>query len=231
MFNNAVYIIPSASFLNPEMLGRFENFTIDDSKFLRSALYLNMVENFFRDENKTDCYFVLDESDRDFITDEFKLNKLNFHFADLSKPKLLFENLFLKEFNTHKNNIIISSDIIGINQTELDKYFNLLNIDDESLLIGKSKEGVIGVFGFNSYSLDIFNCLVKSDFKYSNFLSCSKTLNHFIHTLNDILLIKNIEHFKQLYIELSQKKSIEYCSQQMHEKFTHLFIEYKELLK
>jgi len=110
-------------------------------------------------------------------------------------------------------------------------YFNLLNIDDESLLIGKSKEGVIGVFGFNSYSVDIFNCLVKSDFNYNAFLSCIKTFNHFIHTLNDILLIKNIEHFKQLYIELSQKKSMEYCSQQMHEKFTHLFIEYKELLK
>jgi hypothetical protein len=144
---------------------------------------------------------------------------------------LLFENLFLKEFNAHKNNIILSADLIGINQIEVDKYFNLLNIDDESLLIGKSKEGVIGVFGFNSYSTDIFSCLVKSDFNYSNFLSCTKTLNHFIHTLNDILLIKNIEHFKQLYIELSQKKSIEYCSQQIHEMFTHLFIEYKDLLK
>jgi hypothetical protein len=231
MFNNAVYIIPSASFLNPEIQSTFENFTIHDSRFLKSTLYLNLVENFLIDGNKADCYFVLDESDRDFITNDFITNNLNFHFADLSKPKLLFENLFIKEFNTHKNNIIISSDIIGINQTELDKYFNLLNIDDESLLIGKSNEGVIGVFGFNSYSLDIFNCLVKSDFNYNNFLSCTKTLNHFIHTLNDILLIKNIEHFKQLYIELSQKKSIEYCSQKMHEKFTHLFIEYKELLK
>jgi len=231
MFNNAAYIIPSASFLNPVLLSTFENFSIDDSKFLRSALYLNLVENFLIGEKKNDYYFVLDEFDRDFITDDFKFDNLNFHFADLTKQKLLFENLFLKEFSSHKNNIVLSSDIIGINHTELDKYFNLLNIDDESLLIGKSKEGVIGMFGFNSYSVDIFNCLVKSDFIYNNFLSCTKTLNHFIHTLNDILLIKNIEHFKQLYIELSQKKSIEYCSQKIHEKFTHLFIEYKELLK
>lgn len=231
MFNNAAYIIPSASFLNPVELSTFENFSIDDSKYLRSALYLNLVENFLIDENKTDCYFVLDECDRDFITDDFKVDKLNFHFADLKNQNLLFESLFFKEFSSYKNNIILSSDLIGINRIELDKYFNLLNIDDESLLIGKSKEGVIGVFGFNSYSVDIFKCLVKSDFNYNNFLSCTKTLIHFIHTLNDILLIKNIEHFKQLYIELSQKKSIEYCSQQMHEKFTHLFIEYKELLK
>jgi|WetSurMetagenome_2_1015567.scaffolds.fasta_scaffold147535_2 hypothetical protein len=231
MHNNAAYIIPFASFLNPEILNAFENFTLEDSKFLKSSLYLNLVENFLTEENKTDYYFVLDECDRDFITDDFKIEKLNFHFADLKNQNLLFENLFFKEFNTHKNNIILSSDLIGINRIELDKYFNLLNIDDESLLIGKSKEGVIGVFGFNSYSVDIFNCLVKSDFNYNAFLSCIKTFNHFIHTLNDILLIKNIEHFKQLYIELSQKKSMEYCSQQMHEKFTHLFIEYKELLK
>ena len=231
MFNNAVYIIPSASFLNPEIVNTFENFSIEDSKFLKSILYLNLIENFLADEKKTDYFFVLDEFDRNFITDEFKADNINFHFADLTKPKLLFENQFLKEFTSHKNNIILSSDIIGINQTELNKYFNLLNIDDECLLIGKSREGTIGVFGFNSYSMDIFNCLVKSNFIYNNFLSCTKTLNHFIHTLNDILLIKNIEHFKQLYIELSQKKSMEYCSQKMHEKFTHLFIEYKELLK
>ena len=231
MFNNAAYIIPSASFLNPEILNAFESFTIEDSIFLKSALYLNLVENFLTAENKTDYYFVLDECDRDFITDDFKMDKLNFHFADLKNQNFFFENIFFKEFSGHKNNIILSSDLIGINRVELDKYFNLLNIDDESLLIGKSKKGVIGVFGFNSYSIDIFNCLVKSDFDYNTFLSCTKTLNHFIHTLNDILLIKNIEHFKQLYIELSQKKSMEYCSQQIHEKFTHLFIEYKELLK
>ena len=121
MFNNAVYIIPSASFLNPEIVNTFENFSIEDSKFLKSILYLNLIENFLADEKKADYFFVLDEFDCNFITDEFKADNINFHFADLTKPKLLFENQFLKEFTSHKNNIILSSDIIGINQTELNK--------------------------------------------------------------------------------------------------------------
>ena len=41
----------------------------------------------------------------------------------------------------------------------------------------------------------------------------------------------DIQDFKTLYKELSKKESLIYCSQNMHEKFTHLFIEYKELLK
>ena len=57
MFNNAVYIIPSASFLNPEIVNTFENFSIEDSKFLKSILYLNLIENFLADEKFTVDYF------------------------------------------------------------------------------------------------------------------------------------------------------------------------------
>jgi len=231
MNNNAAYIIPNSSIQNPATLKVFENFTIDDSKFLRSTLYLNLIENFLIDGSKTDFYFLMDEQDRDYLSNDFKQKKINFLFTDLTKQKLLFENLSNKEFTLHKNNIILSSDLIGINLIELDKCFNLLNIDDETLLIGKSKEGQIGIFGFNTYSHNTFDCLIKSNFMCNDFLGCTKTISHFIHTLNDILLINNIDNFKQMYFELSQKKSIEYCSQQMHERFTHLFVEYKDLLK
>lgn len=231
MNNNAAYIIPNSSIQNPNALKIFENFTVDDSKFLKSTLYLNLIDNFLISDSKTDFYFIMDIHDREYLSNDFKIANLNFLFTDLTKPKLLFEKLSNKEFTLYKNNIILSADLIGINIIELNKCFNLLNIDDETLLIGKSKEGQIGIFGFNTFSHSTFDCLIKSNFLYIDFLSCTKTISHFIHTLNDILLINNIDNFKQMYFELSQKKSIEYCSQQMHERFTHLFVEYKDLLK
>ncbi len=231
MNQNAVYIIPQSSFLNPAHINLFENFSKSDSILLRSTLYLNLVENFLNKENKIDFYFYFDENDKEFLSNEFELYKLNPLFNDLKNKSLFFENLSAKEFLTHKNNLIISSDLIGINISELERIINLLNIEDESLLIGKSKDGEIGILGFNNYFPEIFENLIKSDFKFDDFLSRLKSSNHFIHTLNDILLIRNINNFKQLYTELSQKKSIEYCSQEMHERFTHLFIEYKDLLK
>ena len=231
MNQNAVYIIPQSSFLNPANINVFENFSNNDSILLRSTLYLNLVENFLNKNNKIDFYFYFDENDKEFLSNEFVLDKLNLLFIDLKNKRLFFENLSAKEFLKHKNNLIISPDLIGINISELEKIINLLNIEDESLVIGKSKEGEIGILGFNNYFPEIFENLIKTDFRFDDFLSRLKSSNHFIHTLNDILLIRNINNFKQLYTELSQKKSIEYCSQEMHERFTHLFIEYKELLK
>ena len=231
MNQNAVYIIPQSSFLNPANINVFENFSNNDSILLRSTLYLNLVENFLNKNNKIDFNFYFDENDKEFLSNEFVLDNLNPLFNDLKNNSLFFENLAAKEFLTHKNNLIISSDLIGINISELEKIINLLNIEDESLVIGKSKEGEIGILGFNNYFPEIFENLIKTDFRFDDFLSRLKSSNHFIHTLNDILLIRNINNFKQLYTELSQKKSIEYCSQEMHERFTHLFIEYKDLLK
>jgi len=86
-------------------------------------------------------------------------------------------------------------------------------------------------FGFNNYSEEIINNLILSNFSYNDFLGLVKSCEHFMHIVNDVLLVRNIDNFKQLYQELSQKKSIEYCSQPMHERFTHLFVEYKDLLK
>ena len=63
------------------------------------------------------------------------------------------------------------------------------------------------------------------------FLSYNKSCEYFVNTLTDVIAVSNINDFKKLYIDLSQKKSNEYCSQQMHERFTHLFVEYKDLLK
>ncbi len=231
MNNNAAYIIPNSSIQDPNTLKVFENFTFDDTKFLKATLYLNLIDNFLTSDSKTDFYFIMDEHDREYLLDDFRIANLNFLFTDLTKQKLLFEKLSDKEFTLYKNNIILSADLIGINVIELNKCFNLLNIDDETLLIGKSKEGQIGIFGFNTYSNITFDCLIKSNFLFNDFLGCTKTISHFIHTLNDILLINNIDNFKQMYFELSQKKSIEYCSQHMHERFTHLFVEYKDLLK
>jgi hypothetical protein len=228
---SAAYIVPQDSILNPTRNKLFDNFSADDSILLRTTLYLNLIENFLKEESKIDFYCYLDESDKEFLSDEFKQDALNLSFIDLANKNLLFENLSTKEFSKHNNNIIINSDLIGINLAELQRLNNLLNFEDESLLISKSSDGDIGILGFNNYSAEIFSSLVKSNFRFDDFLSRIKSSSHFIHTSNEVLLIKNIDNFKQLYISLSQKKSIEYCSQKMHEHFTHLFVEYKALLK
>jgi len=231
MNSKAIYIFPFYAFYTDELYKKFVEFKKEDVLFLATTLYLNILENLIGREDKIDIYCIWDESKKDNLPDELKNINHKIIFKDLSNKKILFEKLSSKEFLSYKNNLIVFSDAIDIRPSDYEQYFNLLNIEDESLVIAKDKENNIAVLGFNNYSDEIISSLVLSGFDYNNFLSRIKSCEHFMHIVNDVLLVRNINNFKQLYLELSQKKSIEYCSQPMHERFTHLFVEYKDLLK
>lgn len=231
MNSKAIYIFPFYTYNAEELYKNLSEFKKEDVLFLAATLYLNILENLYGKEDKIDIYCIWDESEKDNLPDELKNDNRKIIFKDLSNKKILFEKLSSKEFLMYKNNVIVLSDAIDIRPSDYEQYFNLLNIEDESLVIAKDKENNIAVLGFNNYSEEIISNLVLSGFDYNNFLSRIKSCEHFIHIVNDVLLIRSIINFKQLYLQLSQKKSIEYCSQQMHERFTHLFVEYKDLLK
>jgi len=231
MKSNAVYIIPDQSIFNPELVKDFESFNKADSLLLQSTLYLNLYDNLIGKELNAEIYCLLDELDKEFLPAELKNSNIKILFENLFNKKILFDKIASKEFSLYKNNLIIFSDIMGINSADVEKYFKLLNIEDESLLIGRSKDNCVVILGFNNYSDEVFKNLLIVNFNYDELLIKLSSLNYFIHTTQDILRINNLSDFKKLYADLSQKKSIEYCSQQMHEKFTHLFVEYKELLK
>ena len=233
MNSKAVYILPFYFSHAKELSNNLDGFSKDDISFLFETLYLNILENLIGKQAKIEIYCIWDENRKDNLPDEFKNSNYNIVFSDVSKKKLILERLSSKEFLSHKNNLIIFSDAIDIRPSDYEQYFNLLNIEDESLVIAKNKENSIAVFGFNNYSEEIINNLILSNFSYNDFLGRVKSCEHFMHIVNDVLLVRNLNlyNFKQLYQELSQKKSIEYCSQPMHERFTNLFVEYNDLLK
>ena len=231
MKQNAVYIIPPYSLFNRLNDNNFGQLTDEDYIFLKSTLYLNLLENVNLKQDKVDIYKIFDFSDKDLLPAEFVNETQKIIFGNFNNLKLLFKELSGKEFFSHKNNLIVFSDVINIRSSDIELYFNLLGIDENSLVLAKSCNGEIKVFGFNNYSDDLFKHLTDSSFIMENFLSYNNSCAYFINTLSDLITLANTNDFKKLYSELSQKKSNEYCSQQMHERFTHLFIEYKDLLK
>jgi hypothetical protein len=76
----------------------------------------------------------------------------------------------------------------------------------------------------------LINPLFTNNRKYSDYLKAISNKDFFIHTLEGFFSVDDFEDIKKLYIELSKKESLSYCSQKMHESFNDLFIEYKELL-
>ncbi|MFZ1517866.1 MAG: hypothetical protein WAU11_03780 [Ignavibacteriaceae bacterium] len=231
MKQNGIYIIPLFSLSQRSNENNFKQFTDEDFSFLKLTLYLNLLENANQRKDKVDIIKVLDNSDKDFFSNEFDDESTKTIFYEIKDLKILLKELLNKDFISHKNNLLIFSDAIDIRPVDIDKYFNLLSMDDKSIVIATSNDRKIKVFGFNSYSDDLIKYISDSDFFMDKFLSYNKSCEYFVNTVNEVLAVNNVDDFKKLYTELSLKSSWDYCSQQMHERFTHLFVEYKDLLK
>jgi hypothetical protein len=229
--NSSIYLFPMHSIFAPEHTPPFESFDIEHSSLLYSALTENYKEIFESFEGKLNSVFVFDEKDKDHLSDEFKDERINLFFGDTSEKTIMLKNLADKYFNNYGNNLIIFSNSICLAPNDIQQALNLLSINDEAMVIGKTSAGGVTFLGFNSFNHELFSEIDWNNFNYDNFLLYTSKHEHFLHVIDNFLVVRNIDDFKELYKELSKKESLAYCSQNMHEKFTHLFIEYKDLLK
>ena len=205
--------------------------TKEDSSLLYSILYENYREVFNEiKENCTIAYF-LDEKDKESIPEEIN-NKIPeiiwINSFSLNKEIKSLNDRYFKKFH---NNLIIFSHSIGTSSTDIKKIFSLLEMEDESILLGRANDERITLVGFNSYNEMFLGNITEDRNHYNELLIKAGKEENFVHTLNEFMLIETREDFIRLYDELSKKESLQYCNQNIHEKFTHLFIEYKDLLK
>lgn len=227
--HSCIYFIPLHPVFNDQETIPFSTFSKENSVRLYTSLYLNLQEvaNSFSDS--TALLFCFDEQDKNFIPEEFSQSQKI--FLNLNDKLSAFKVLSEKYFGRFNNNLIIFTNTIKISQKEILKYLDLLNREDESFVIGKSQKGKVSYIGFNVFNPELFHQVEATDLKFDNLLHVVCRYDYFLNILNESLFIEDIKDFQILYKELSKKESLSYCSQNIHEKFTHLFIEYKELLK
>lgn len=227
--NSCIYLVPLYPVFNENKIRVFDSFNKQDSAGLYSTLYLNLKEITDNVSPFIATVFCFDEADKEHLLPEFSYsNKI---FVNPGNKSVLFKTLSEKYFSLYSNNLIIFVNAAGISRNNILKYIDLLNREDESLLIGKSHNGKVSCIGFNIYNENLFLQIESTDLKFDNLLHLACRFDYFINVLNGSLFIEDINDFKILYRELSRKESLNYCSHNIHEKFTHLFIEYKELLK
>lgn len=227
--NSCIYLLPLFPLFNRQETRQFDSFSIENSAYLHSVLHLNFKELIIDLPEYITTLFCFDEKDGDHIPVEF-LDSPKI-FLDLNNKSLSLKILSEKYFSSFSNNLIIFTNTIRISKKDILKYLDLLNREDESFIIGRSQNNKVSYIGFNIYNSDLFNQVEATDLRFDNFLQLVCRFDYFLNVLNGSLLIEDLNDFKILYHELSKKESLVYCSQLIHEKFTHLFIEYKELLK
>ncbi len=227
---NCIYVLSLHPVFNGEAAPKFENLSPPDSILLYSHLLANFIEVFADIDLSFELVFCLNEKDENYIPRNFFPDDSILFFNTSENINSNLEQLEQNYFSIFKNNILIRSDVIGVSKNTRQKIFNLLVIEDDVLVMGKSKNKKVPLLGFNNFNTILLDEMFSAALDYDTFLLEAGKSEMFLNTLYGFQLIENFSDFKNLYIELSKKESLSYCSQQMHERFTNLFIEYKDLL-
>jgi hypothetical protein len=228
---NAVYLLADHPFLNTKRTPVFGKLNLNDSIFLYSQLFTNNLRNLSGLKNKVNIICILDSMDKEFIPKNFIPEEVNLYFLNTQNISKQFDDLNTKFFKYHLHNVLIHLNAFGVSLNKFVKMFDLLSIEDESIVVGKTDKDKVGFIGSNNLKEEIYKEFFLSKLNYEKYLADISNKDNFVNVLTGFLAINNMEDFKSLYEEISKKESLEYCSQEMHERFTHLFIEYRELLK
>ena len=227
---NCIYVLSLHPVFNGEAAPKFDNLSLRDSILLYSHLLANFIEVLTDIDLSFELVFCLNEKDGNYIPKNFFPDDSILFFNTSENINSDLERLEQNYFSIFENNILIRADVIGVSEKTIQKIFNLLAIEDDVLVIGKSINKKVALLGFNNPEINLLDEMFSATLDYDKFLLEAGKSDMFLNTLNGFQLIENFSDFKNLYIELSKKESLSYCSQQMHERFTNLFIEYKDLL-
>lgn len=225
-----IIILPPSAVFDTQSLPPFDNFSAEDSALLYSTLYANHIDVIKRQNGTYEITCLFDRKDEQFIPAEIKDTVECRYFEVGEKWKLLASVSQQKTGTDNSNILVLLSNTIGITPASLQYLFNLLNNDDNNIITGSSLNGTVAFFGYNFFDPALFGSLGPGSISSDDFLRAANKANGFIFSLKGYHSVGDLEDFRKLYRMLSTKDSIDYCSQSIHEQFTQLFIEYKELL-
>jgi hypothetical protein len=229
--NSSIFLFSPSPRFNKAALSNFETFDKENSCLLYSSLIINHKEVINSVSRIGRVIYCFDSNDKELIPPGFKSEVAKIFYGEMENVNDTIKFLSDKYFNESDSNLIIFSNSIGIKPSDIQKVFKLLTIDDDSIVIGKTNNEKVAFIGFKIFNKVLFSQIKWDGMNFDYFLAKVNKFDYFVYVLDGYMYLDSIPDFRNLYHELSKKESLAYCSQKMHERFTHLFIEYKELLK
>ncbi|MFA6598089.1 MAG: hypothetical protein WCS69_10230 [Ignavibacteriaceae bacterium] len=228
---NVFFVLPDPVY-NQEQCQIYPNFTKADSSFLYVTLLENMYEIFSVLFPKVDLFVCLNEKDEEILslkTSSPFLSDNLFYFNEDT-----FTNEFVSIFDKRKagvkNFIFVHPDFVGLTEADILQMLDLLLLEDDVLLLKKTLHKKIVLFATNKFQNEIPRLMHKKNFVCDSALKKLCALDYQFYKLKNVFSLAHANDFKELYKMLSRKENYACCSKKMHDRFTHLFIEYKELL-
>jgi len=230
MNKNAIIILVESPILNPAEVKQFPGLSTNYTVYLNTLLFSNWVENLTVINESSEIIAILSEKDKEYLPKNFLPEEFQKVFYSNSRLINFPEDLLKQQIKSASNITVLFYNSIGLRPSDILRVFNLIQEEEASVVIAKSGRNKIVLSCSNNLDNLLLNSLLKLNREYSEYLNLISSKDIFINTLECCLSIDDFEDIKKLYIELSKKESLSYCSQKMHESFNDLFIEYKALL-
>jgi mannose/fructose/N-acetylgalactosamine-specific phosphotransferase system component IIB len=230
MSKNKIIIIADSVVLNPTIIKPHPNLSVEYSVYLNSLLISNWIEILNESNENKEMIILLSELDKDYISKNFIPKNIKSISYPVGGLKTSLDDLLKTKTVANSKTLIVFHNSIGLKKNEVERIFNLVQSEENTFVMAKSNRNKIILICTHNPDSIIVEALFSSNRNYQNYLNFISTEDIFIHTLEGYLSVDDFEDIKKLYIELSKKESLSYCSQEMHESFNDLFVEYKELL-
>ncbi|MCH8941471.1 MAG: hypothetical protein IIA48_03385 [Bacteroidetes bacterium] len=227
MKNNKAYLYYLASdYKSGEKLNDLAPISEEHSKLLYTNIFNNAIEQIGNVDNiKKIICFPVEENP---VIDENISSQ--FEFINYTFEENIYEKLLEINSDEYERSLLIFPYTIGFSSHDIQRVFDLLLDDGDALVIGKTKDNRVCFIGTNFLDAQLIEHISESNLKFDDLLKRIKRKDVYYFVFNGYLKINEIIDFKDLYILLSNRESENFCSENIHEKFTNLFIEYKELL-
>jgi hypothetical protein len=229
--NSGIYLVSTKPAFDENSVNPLGKLDENHTAQLYANLILNHKENLDQIVNNASISYFFDEKDKNYLPEDLKKDSPSNIFVDTENSYQNIKNIFDKYFSTASINLIVFANSIGFSSSELKKILDLLTIESDAVIIGKSINDGVSFIGFNYLNQELISEINWDEMEFESMLHKVNKFDNFVYVWENSLVVNSKNDFKLLYSELSKKESLEYCSQQMHEKFTHIFIEYKDLLK
>jgi hypothetical protein len=231
MAKDSILIFANSPILNPKEIIPYPKLSTNYSVYLNTLLISNWFDILSETQNTFDISIMLNEMDKEYLPRYILPKEANPVFYKNELIGEEFQNTFLRRTaNAESKTLVLFFNSIGLKIDEIFRLLSLVQMDEPTIAIGKSDAQKINCICAKQSDSEILELLIKAERNYNKFLKLISDKDYFVHTIKNFLSIDDFEDIKKLYIELSKKESLSYCSNKMHESFNDLFIEYKELL-
>jgi len=211
----------------------FPHFDKSNSSFLRRNLLINQFEvvNTLDLPVKITALFHQFDISAEGLDELQRFENLEIVFYEEGNQIQIIREIL--EDTDEAQNLIIAVNplVMGLKPQDYVEMVKQVELEDETTFLIRSQNGYLSAVAFNYMESKQSDLLL-------NILKPYDKLLHQILMLNSRpitggfagTVVKSTKDFKLLYEYLSAKESIPACSFMMHDRFTELFVEYKELL-